>query len=148
MERYTDRNANGQAMLVLRNAVECMGENVNRWNINKRPCGTTTVMGDAVEKFAAYEEAEEKGRLFRLPCGIGDVVYEKGYMYSSSSQNHIEKIFAFRITGIQIDSQKIIFTRKRIEPAYGFGYNFSLEDIGKSIFLTQEEAEEKLKEIC
>lgn len=31
---------------------------------------------DALERLAEYEDAEEQGRLVRLPCKVGDTVYE------------------------------------------------------------------------
>lgn len=33
--------------------------------------------GDAVDKLAAYEDAEEQGRLMILPCKVGDKVRDK-----------------------------------------------------------------------
>lgn len=35
----------------------------------------------AIEKLAAYEDAEEQGLLLRLPCKVGDIVYVIGPKY-------------------------------------------------------------------
>ena len=33
-------------------------------------------IGDILEKFAEYEDLEEQGLLLRLPCKVGDTVWE------------------------------------------------------------------------
>ena len=147
MERYTDRNANGQAMLILKKAFECSEDDEKRWNVdvmrwNLGEKKIVTVTGDAVEKFAAYEEAEEKGRLLRLPCNVGDVVFKPVTRYYKGMQRIDEPhIFTLVVEKIQITSDGITFSTKSCD-------SFTLEDIGNTIFMTQEEAEEKLKEIC
>lgn len=82
------------------------------------------------EKLKRYEDAEEQGLLVRLPCKVGDsvcVIVEKNI-----SKQKIQRV-TFGSEG------KIEFcTRKR---------GFALFDIGKTVFLTREEAEAKLKEM-
>lgn len=70
-------------------------------------------------KLAEYEDLEEQGRLSKLPCKVGDDVY---YILSIPNK-----------TPCAIDKCK-----------------FELSDInkiGKTLFLTREEAEAKLKEL-
>lgn len=80
------------------------------------------------EKLKSYEDAEEQGLLLRLPCKVGDKVYV--IVGKNISEQKIQRV--------TIDSEwKIEFcTRKR---------GFALFDIGKTVFLTREEA--KLKEM-
>lgn len=85
---------------------------------------------DAVyRKLKEYEDLEEQGRLVKLPCKVGNTVYV------IVGKN----ISAQKIQRATIDSEgKIEFCTKR--------RGFALFDIGKTVFLTREEAEEKLKE--
>ena len=64
MERLTQRLADGTAYT---GAL-----------INASIKGVTypTYIGKAADKLAEYEDAEEQGLLLRLPCKIGDTVYE------------------------------------------------------------------------
>lgn len=75
--------------------------------------------GDAVDKLAEYEDLEEQNRLLKLPCEIGQRVY---------------MIYQFCGKGAwEIEEHEI-----RLE---------DLENIGKTVFLTREEAEAALKEL-
>lgn len=73
----------------------------------------------AFEKLSEYEDLEEQGKLLKLPCEIGHRVY---------------MIYQFCGEGAwEIEERKI-----RLE---------DLENIGKTVFLTREEAETALKEL-
>ena len=74
-------------------------------------------------RLAAYEDAEESGLLIRLPCKVGDVLYEP----------YRDGIDCGDIHHVNID----------IESDIG---SFEPSDIGKTVFLAREEAEAKLKE--
>ena len=86
----------------------------------------------AFEKLAEYEDLEEQGLLLRLPCKVGTKVYainrivdygeigdEATYSYSI-----VEREFQIYM---MMDYGKLVF--------------------GKTVFLTQAEAEQKLKEM-
>ena len=74
--------------------------------------------GQAINKLAEYETAEEEGRLVILPCKIGTRVYE---------------IYQFCGCGAwEIEEHKI-----KLE---------DLDKIGKTVFLTREEAEKALRD--
>ena len=55
-------------------------EHKKRWQIND-DYGAMMIdelnyaVGEAVDKLAAYEDAEDQGRLVILPCAVGDAVY-------------------------------------------------------------------------
>lgn len=72
-----------------------------------------------VDKLAEYEDLEEQGKLLKLPVSVGTIVYEP-YQFMSEG-------------AWEIDVHKI-----RLE---------DLEKIGKTVFLTREEAEAALKEL-
>lgn len=75
--------------------------------------------GEAIGKLAEYEDLEEQGKLLKLPVPVGSLVYEP-YQFMGEG-------------AWEIDVHKI-----RLE---------DLDKIGKSVFLTREEAEAALKEL-
>lgn len=96
----------------------------------------------AIEKLATYEDLEEQGLLVRLPCKVGDTVYR----VNAGAKQPI----------IPMNVSEIHFLCYKNERAVRFdaigkedmGEScYRLEDIGKIVFLTREEAEKKLEEI-
>ena len=88
---------------------------------------------ERLDKLATYEDAEEQGRLVVLPCKVGDTVWGRdGAPWTVIS---IEW-FSRRVTQLHCKS-----------PATGRGMTFSVgkRSIGKTVFLTREEAEAALK---
>lgn len=86
----------------------------------------------ALKKLAAYEDAEEQGRLVILPCKIGDMVY---YF------DPYDRIVSGKITMIQQKADKT--WKFRVTTA--FSHDVTIDAIGKTVFLTREEAEAALK---
>ena len=136
MERLTHRYEDGVSWVSL-NLVQKMGEN--------------ECVGLPITKLAVYEDLEEQGLLLRLPCKIGDVVYfipsEVNYKlnilqgYPESNRvyhQNVEKI-TFTPNGWYLECDKDIeyaTDRILIDKSYK-----------ETWFLTQAEAEQKLKEI-
>ena len=57
MKRFTSKNKDGKNTLVLKNAVECIGEDdISKWYISNRTTGTNIIEGDAIDRFAEYED--------------------------------------------------------------------------------------------
>ena len=86
-------------------------------------------------KLKEYEDLEEQGLLLRLPCKVGDTVY------SISNDGKIYPVKATR--EVRIVNGVLNITCK------GCRYSdlVSYDDIGKTVFLTQAKAEQKLKEM-
>lgn len=91
------------------------------------------------EKLADYEDAEEQGLLVKLPCKVGDTVYVP-------TRNFVSEL---RITLVSIDTNDMTMyfgwlLNSGIYPNLDgfFGY-----ELGKTVFLTHEEAEKKLEEM-
>lgn len=84
---------------------------------------------DVIDKLAEYEDLEEQGLLLRLPCKVGDTVY---IIYSDKETSFIEEPIVKDV------STHRIWIESRC---------YDYLDIGKTIFLTQAEAEQKLKEM-
>ena len=93
----------------------------------------------ALKKLAELEDAEQDGRLVWLPCKVGDIVYRHRATYSAKRF----MVREWRIIAIVIDKTGVTFR------CYGRSENihvfFTPEDIGKTVFLTREEAEDALK---
>ena len=79
--------------------------------------------GDPILKLAEYEDLEEQGLLYRLPCKIGDIVF----------------VIVEECEDIYVPDSKYY----TIYPEYFALY--MIEEIGKSVFLTEPEAEAALK---
>lgn len=88
-----------------------------------------------LDKIAEYEDAEERGLLLRLPVPIGTTVY-KFEPLSNRKKRYIETT----ITRYEVFGDSIWFT-------FANGLGRKIEDFGKRVFLTQAEAEQKLKEM-
>lgn len=132
MERLTERFENGQVGVV------ACGKNCkhdHRFCENAREdCPT---FEDIYEKLATYEDAEEQGRLVKLPCKIGDTVYVP-------TRNFISEL---RITEVACDRNGTYLRWVLLSGIYPNLNGFVGRKIGNEVFLTKSEAEAKLKEL-
>ena len=99
-----------------------------------------TELSLAVDKLAEYEDAEEQGLLLRLPCKVGDVVYQITRDFISE----------FKIKTFVCDGKSFFFHWQCIKGIYVNVIGFHSSMIGKDVFLTKEEAEQaltKMKEV-
>lgn len=99
--------------------------------------GNCKTVKNMIEKLATYEDLEEQGLLVRLPCKVGDTVYVPTRVLVSE----------FKITAIFCDIHGTYFYWLFYCGIYERTSGFSERDIGKTVFLTREEAEKKLKEL-
>ena len=118
---------------------------------------------EIVKKLAYYEDLEESGRLKILPCDIGDTLYlldhecTEGMKYNCEIDGIMEG-YLCRTCGtypctlhpsvqeVVVDSITIIKDNTMVVELVDLR-NVMIEDFGKSVFLTREEAENKLKEM-
>jgi len=99
--------------------------------------------GNAIRKLAKYEQAEDDGLLLRLPCKVGDTVYYfKGAYYRSNPKNWEIKPIKVTEFSIKINRSGKVLPFSLIAN----GTRYRISSIGKTIFLTREEAERALKE--
>ena len=112
------------------------------------PCGENsyTYKGLLLEALGKYEDAEEQGLLLRSPCKIGDTIWDNDY----------EKPCAYTITGFSFGAGEDYIDEPvslKEVVCYYSNYSgsitgsFAVSEIGKTVFLTKEEAEQKLKEM-
>lgn len=99
--------------------------------------------GEAIDKFANYEDEEEKGRLVHLPLTVGDKVYAV-YENDDLTEYEVASI-TFTDTVPPLDSTNLssidIVFHCVASAKYSFdSIDVSPEDFGKSVFFTMEEA--------
>ena len=123
MERLTYRTVKGEAM------------------------GNSSVadIGDILGKLADYEDLEEQGLLLKLPCKVGDIIWDNDYGMPTSDE----------ITGYSFGESDgdIEYPASKTEIVFYFSNtsgsitgSFALSEIGKTVFLSQDDAEQALKE--
>lgn len=94
----------------------------------------------ALEKLATYEDLEEQGLLVRLPCKVGDTVWDNDFGYPKSYEI---KAFSYGYCDsyvepdIDIEDQIIFYYENYSGSIAGA---FPMSEIGKTVFLTREEA--------
>ena len=74
-----------------------------------------------------------------LPCKVGDTVYYR---------NGKKRIIAFEVTGFSVDDTGawlIHAEHHDDEKSTSYGYSLDTDKIGKTVFLTREEAEAALE---
>ena len=95
---------------------------------------------DIRQKLYKYEQAESEGRLIHLPCKIGEKVFVLDDMGNEEYLVASCTISAIRYECKETDSKIIIMTEGFLAP---FTNSWVL---GKTAFLSKEEAEQALKE--
>lgn len=88
-----------------------------------------------LKKLGEYEDLEEQGLLLRLPCKIGDRVY-------SVTRNFISE---YTICSIEKYNEGFFFNWRCEKGIYINIKGFTDYDIGETVFLTKEEAEQALE---
>lgn len=99
-----------------------------------------------LEKLAEYEDLEEQGRLIKLPCKVGDTVWDNdfgrpcAYTITAFSFGECEEYICEPVT-----TKKAVFYYANSSGS--ITGSFAESEIGKSVFLNKSEAEAKLKEL-
>lgn len=137
MERLTKRYVGGMAYVPI--------DDVNRLN---EEC-----VGLPITKLAEYEDAEEQGLLIRFPCKVGDTVYRicpkcsdrhNGSCTGCAWENSAGANWCLVYGQAGDKAMKCQIVPYKVSWAY---IPSLMEDIGKTVFLTRKEAEEKLEEL-
>ena len=107
-----------------------------------------TMLEKCLRKLSEYEDAEEQGLLLRLPCNVGDTVYCIYERYTKCSENE-QEFDEYSCQGcecLECDSHKELYVQS--QKAYSLDWIVSnLKRFWETVFLTQSEAEQKLKKM-
>ena len=95
-----------------------------------------------LEELKSYKDLEEQGLLVRLPCKVGDIVYDSFFGYP---EPHMVKAISYGYcigyVEPKIENEIIFYCENYTNTMKVI---FSMKEFGKTIFLTREEAEKKL----
>lgn len=94
------------------------------------------------EKLATYEDLEEQGLLVRLPCKVGDTVYR----VNAGAKQPIIPMTVSEIHFLCYKNERAVRFDAIGKEDMGESC-YRLEDIGRIVFLTREEAKKKLEEM-
>ena len=121
MERLTYRTTKGEAM------------------------GNSSVadIGDILGKLAEYEDLEEQGLLLRLPCKVGDTIYVNGILGVGEAEEYKVISVDYHSNLAMGRSEFYVESLLVSDPKNSIG--FYDKEIGRTVFLTKAEAEQKLK---
>lgn len=95
-----------------------------------------------LKELKSYKEAEEQGLLVRLPCKVGDTVWDNDFGYPESYEI---KAFSYGYCDSYVEpdiEDQIIFYYENYSGSITGA--FPMSEIGETVFLTREEAEKKL----
>lgn len=103
-------------------------------------------MANLRETLKKYEDWEEQGRLIKLPCKVGDTVWDNdygrpcAYTITAFSFGECEEYICEPVT-----TKEVVFYYTNSSGS--ITGSFAESEIGKSVFLNKSEAESKLKEL-
>lgn len=135
MERLTDKNDIG-SYYYPKCFEKCGGLGASS------KCDNCEIMTSVCQKLGDYEDLEEQGRIVKLPCNRGDKIY---FIKSAFSMAHFPiEAKVTSICGVDCDNDVMYSS---ITEYNKIDRRFRSSDIGKTVFLTKSEAEEKLREL-
>lgn len=129
-----------------------------------------SLMLDACKKLGEYEQLEDQGLLVRLPCKVGDIVYVDSAILPIEDMecyedidNKIPSYFQGRVVSFRFAQRNWVKIAVKAKWLYEWiddetgtesdyiecekKFLILLSTIGKTVFLTREEAEKKLEEV-
>lgn len=102
---------------------------------------------ELVERLAEYEDLEEQNQLLKLPCAVGDIIWDIDF----------GRPYSYEVTGFSFGSmndddweeerildQVVVYYTNSNGSITG---TFAVREIGKTVFFTREEVEAALKEL-
>lgn len=113
-------------------------------------CQRCELQYEADMKLKHYEDLEEQGLIITLPCKVGDVVYFVDRRYDREKRTFVPFVHNGYVKAIKFSSRptKVTIEYEDIDDNCGRckGKDVHASNIGKTVFLTKEEAEAKIKE--
>ena len=110
---------------------------------------------DAIKRLAELEDKIEQGTLIELPCKVGDTVYVDRDTWKNQYIVHFTfinyKAFYYGEIVSFVKTKKQFLMKVRVyKSSSRLSYEtarYPISAIGKTVFLTREEAEKRLKEL-
>ena len=102
-------------------------------------------LAEWLEELKTYKEAEGQGLLVRLPCKVGDKVWDNDFGHPESYEI---KAFSYGYCDSYVEpdiEDEIIFYYENYTGSITGA--FPMSEIGKTVFLTREEAAKKLEDM-
>ena len=98
--------------------------------------------GEVINKLAEYEDLEEQGLLLKLPCKVGDTVYE----ISRVEPYRNPAIREMGVVDILLRDDDMYFT---LQDLYDKDYDNSIlsTEFGYTVFFTRKQAEQALSDM-
>ena len=103
-------------------------------------------VSEYLRKLKDYEDLEEQGRLIKLPCKVGDTVWQI-MVVGVQGKNIKYGIFKAVVTTISVDYQMNFLLSTITEDEERYRNEVTSTAIGETMFFTKSEAEAKLKEL-
>lgn len=97
------------------------------------------------KKLKEYKDLEKQGLLLRLPCKVGDTIYVNGILGVGEAEKYKVIRVDYHSNLAMGRSEFYIEALLVSNPENSIG--FYDKEIGKTVFLTKAEAEQKLKEM-
>ena len=88
---------------------------------------------DILNKLRFYEDLEEQGKLIKLPCKIGDTVYNRVPRIRNGKEYHETTV------------DKILINEDGVFLHFEFGLMKNINCIGDSLLLSKEDVKKELK---
>ena len=103
-------------------------------NIEETPVKSRLLTDEDADKWLEYKQLEEQGKLLKLPCKVGDTVWNYSYF----------GLRDYKVTYMGFDKDGLLY----FDCESGITYSFRcyLKDFKDKIFLTKSEAEAKVAE--
>lgn len=148
MERLTEKNSVG-SYFYPKCFEKCEGLGASS------KCDNCEIVTSICEKLGKYEDLEEQGRMIIFPCNKGDKIYE---FYRECVECRLEAgetpediISTRRVRYFGYDGDEAYIYASQALPVRLFNndepFCIPVSEIGKTVFLSYEEAEAKLKEL-
>ena len=106
-------------------------------------CQTCDFEEKICNKLAEYEDLEEQGLLLKLPCNVGDTVYTNFSMQGWYMRKK-DRPYKAKIVFVGINGEDNFMN---VDLGKGAMLSFKFSEIGKTVFLTEQEAQSALEKM-
>ena len=98
-----------------------------------------------LEELKFYKDLEEQGLLVKLPCKVGDIIWDNDFGYPQSYEiNAYSYGYCDSYVESYVEEEVVFYFENSNRSITG---SFPMSEIGKTVFFTREEAEKKLEEM-